>query len=380
MYKLIPVTFLSCLFALISHNMSGYDPINGTYQRKEKLFYFLTAFTLIVFGGLRTTYNDTGSYWFVYLELPKRLPTEGSLFSDIEWLKIGKNPGFEATMRVMIELGFSVQTFTLVFTAFIVGVNIWFFRKYSCHFFFSVFLYITFAGYMFGLAAIKQCTAMSMGLIATDFAIRKKYLRCILVVLAASTFHPYALMYLVLPFMFFRPWSKYTVFMLIVFAIVGVSMESLMGTILNVTDMLGENYDVSNFNREGVNPIRLLVVAVPVGLSLLNKDAVEQHEERDQYAALNLTMLNAEIMFVALFGTANFFGRLANYFLPFQAVSLPWLFKQFHYESKRTITVIACGCYLLFFIYNNGINEHFDTVFYRTNLWDYLGEFVGDFF
>lgn len=372
MTKLLPVTIISLIFAAISHYLSDYDQINGTYRRKERLFYILTSVTLIVFSGLRVIYNDTGTYLYIYSTVVESLPKLDSLFEGIDWLKIGENPGYYLIMRIMAMLGCSQQTFLMLFSILTVGVNVWFFRKYSCHFFLSILLYITFAGYMFALAAIKQCAAMAICLIATDRAIRKKYVRFLVLVLLSCTIHPYSLMYLAVPFLFFRPWSKSTVFMLIVFAIVGISLEALIGTILDVTDMLGETYDTESFIGEGVNPLRLLVTAVPVGLSLLNVDAIREHEEKDQYVMLNLTMLNAEIMFVALFGTANFFARLANYFIPFQAVSLPWLFKQFHIESKRTITMVAAACYVLFFIYNNGINENFDACFYRADLFEYI--------
>ena len=372
MIKLLPVTIISFIFAAISHYMSDYDQINGTYRRKERLFATLTAVTLILFCGLRVFYNDTGAYRHIYQTVVNSLPTQNSLFEDLEWLKIGENPGFYLIMRIMGKLGFSVQTFLLAFAAFTVGANVWFFHKYSCHFFVSIALFVTFAGYTLTLAAVKQCAAMAICLIATDRAIRKKYLRFLLLVLLSCTIHPYSLMYLVVPFLFFQPWSKSTVFMLIAFALIGIGLEALIGTILNVTDMLGESYDANSFIGEGVNPIRLLVAAVPVVLALLNRDAIRKHEEKDQYAMVNLTMLNAEIMFVALFGTANFFARLANYFIPFQAVSLPWLFKQFHIESKRTITVVALFCYVLFFIYNNAVAEKFDYFFSSISFLDYL--------
>lgn len=380
MTKLIPVTLISFLFAAISHYMSGYDQINGTYQRKERLFYTLTAVTLILFSGLRTCYNDTNTYEHIYETTVANLPKQKSLFEGINWLTIGENPGFHAILRMMAKLGLSTQNFIMIFAAFTVGTNLWFFRKYSCHFFVSILLFVTFAGYIFTLAAIKQCAAMAIALIATDRAINKKYFRFLLLLLLACTIHPYSLMYLAVPFLFFRPWSKYTIFVLIAFALIGVSMQSLMGTLVNVTDMMGENYNAESFTGEGVNPIRLLVTAVPLGLSLLNMETIRKNEEKEQYLMVNLTMLNAEIMFVALFGTANFFARLANYFIPFQAVSLPWLFKQFDYESKRTITVLASVGYLLFFVYSFSINESFDWNYGSVPFLDYIKSLFGGVF
>lgn len=368
MQKIFPIVVFSVIMAALSHRNSGYDPIECRYYRKERLFYTVMSVALILFAGLRTFYNDTSVYLYGY----KTISQNPNWYEEIVWSKIGDNPAFTFVQGVMVKLNFSSQTFLLVFSAFTVGVNLWFFRKYSCNLWMTVLLYLVFAGYIFSLAAIKQCTAMAICLIATDRAINKKYIRFVLYVLLASLFHPYALMYLIVPLLFFRPWSKYTGIMLVVFGIIGFSMQSLIGTLLDVTDMLGENYNAASFTGEGVNPIRLLVTAVPVALSFLAAEQIAEDEEKDQYLILNLTMLNAEIMFVGLFGTANYFARLANYFIPFQALSIPWLLKHYDYNSRRTITLAASVCYVLFFIYNNGIQESFDAHFYSTPLWAYL--------
>jgi hypothetical protein len=233
-------------------------------------------------------------------------------------------------------------------------------------------MFLSISGYTFHMAAIKQCTAMAFCLIATDRAINKKYIMFVVSVLLGSLFHPYALMYLIVPFLFFRPWSKATLFMIAIFAAVGFGMESLIGTILNVTDMLGENYNATSFIGEGVNPFRLLVVSVPAVLAFLVKDQIGEKEEKDQYLLVNLSMLNAEIMFVALFGTANYFARLANYFLTFQALSIPWLFTHFEEKSKRLVTNVGVICYVLFFIYSQAIHESFDGNYFSITLMEYL--------
>lgn len=372
MRKLLPITIFSIFMAFLSHRNSRYDPIECRYHRKERLFYTIMAIGLILFAGLRIDYNDTGTYRFLYNNTVKDLENYATLWDGIDWMKIGENPGFVFIMRAMAQQSFSVQSFTMVFTAFYVGVNLWFFRKYSCNLWMSVLLYITFAGYIFSLAAIKQCTAMALCLIATDQAINKKYIRFLIFVLIACLFHPYALMYLAVPFLFFRPWSKNTVFMLVLFGLIGFGMQSLVGTLLNVTDMLGESYNAESFIGEGVNPLRLLVTAVPAVLALMTAEQIAENEERDQYVIVNLTMLNAEIMFVALFGTANYFARLANYFIPFQAVSIPWLLKHYDYQGRKTIVLLAVIGYALFFIYCVAINESFDTSFYSIKLWQYL--------
>lgn len=375
MSKLLPVVLFSLFMAVLSHKYSGYDYINGVYYRKERLFYTIMSIAMILFVGLRTYYNDTTTYLHGY----NRLEVEPGWQKTIEWIKIGSNPGFVFTQSVLKELNASENTFLLVFAVFTVGITIWFYRKYSCNFWITILLFFSISGYTFHMAAIKQCTAMTFCLLATDRAINKKYVQFVIFVLLGSLFHPYALMYLIVPFLFFRPWSRYTLILLMIFGLVGVSLEGLLGTMLNVTDMLGENYNSASFMGEGINPIRLLVVSVPSVLALIVKDQIGEKEERDQYIIMNLTMLNAEIMFVALFGTANYFGRLANYFVPFQALSIPWLLKHFDRRGKSTMTFLAVSGYALYFVYSQAINERFDACFFGISLWDYLKDCFGGF-
>lgn len=368
MWKLIPITIFSLLMAWLSHRQSEYDPINCKYKNKEKFFYTIMAIGMILFAGLRILYNDTGTYMFGYRTIQKNIDA----FGEVEWGSWGSNPAFWYVQRLMVAMNFSDQSFIMVFSIFILCVQLWFYRKYSCNLWMTILLYIAFAGFTFALAAIKQCTAMAICLIAVDRAINKKYLRFVIYVLIAAMFHPYALMYLVVPFLFFRPGSGYTWVMLGIFAMVGFGLETMLGGLLSVTDMLGESYDASSFMGEGVNPLRLLVTAIPSVVALMATKQIKADEDKEQYLMVNLTMLNAEIMFVALFGTANYFARLANYFLPFQALSLPWLLKQFDQNGKRTMTVFATMGYVMFFIYSQAIHERFDWNFYSITLWSYL--------
>ena len=368
MEKLLPVSIFAIWMAVLSHQHSGYDPINGVYRHKERLFYAALSVALIALAGLRTFYNDTTTYLIGYQQL-RELPER---YQNLDWLKIGDNPGFVFVQGILLQLNASDQTFLMVFSIFTVGTTLWFYRKYSCNLWLSILMFFSISGYTFHMAAIKQCTAMAFCLIATDRAINKKYIMFVVYVLLGSLFHPYALMYLIVPFLFFRPWSKATLFMIAIFAVAGFGMELLIGTILNVTDMLGEHYNAASFVGEGVNPFRLLIVSVPAVLAFFLKDQIGEQKKRDQYLIVNLAMLNAEIMFVALFGTANYFARLANYFVPFQALAIPWLLKLFDQRGRRSMMFLAVLGYSVYFIYSQAVHESFDSCYYGITLWDYL--------
>ena len=367
MSELIPITVAAIVLALLSHNASEYDRLHCRYGRQDRLWFGIMAVAMVLFVGLRTQYNDTQNYTAAY----KAMAIPEDLFAQMHW-ELGDNPLFTVCNRVLRKLNFSDQSFLLFYSAVTVGINLWFLRKYSSNFPFSVFLFLSLGAFTFTLAAIKQCIAMAICLIAIDRALRRKYISFVLWVLLAAGFHPYALMYLIVPMLMFRPWSIMTIVMLGCFAVAGVIMESLIGTIVDVTDLLGENFDAASFTGEGVNPFRVAVVAVPILVSFFTRTEIARKHDRVQNLMVNLAMLNAEIMFVGLFGTANYFARLANYFLPFQALAMPWLLSHFEPRSRQLMTVGAVCGYGAFYVFSNAILDDFDYHYASVTIWKYL--------
>ena len=185
MSELLPITLLSIFLAILSHRRSEYDPISMTYQKKEKLFYIILVIYMTLFVGLRTDYNDTRTYTDAY-NMMEIGDTFNELFDGIEWLKLGENPGFEITSRILKYFGASDQTYLMFYAILTICINLWFLRKYSRNFAWSLFLYVTFSGYTFALAAIKQCIAMAFCLIAVDRHIQKKNLGFVFWILLAA--------------------------------------------------------------------------------------------------------------------------------------------------------------------------------------------------
>lgn len=370
MSELLPVVLTSLILAVLSHYTSVYDRNGMRYVRKEWVFYAILMVVMILFVGLRTRYNDTGMYRHAY-----SLMEPGDIFTDVDW-RIGNNPGFNVVNQLLVNLGVDVQTWLMFYAAITVGIYLWFIRKYSCNLWLTVFLFITAGAYTFTLAAIKQCVATAFCLVGVDQAIRKKWFSFVLWVALGSLFHAYAIMYLIVPLLMFEPWTKKTYWMLGAFGMAGILLQPLMGTVISITSMLGEEYEAASFSGEGVNPFRLAVVMVPVVLSFMTRRVIAKKNDRVMNVMVNLVMLNAAIMFVALFGTANYFARLANYFLIFQCITIPWLFSNFDRQTRRWLIPVAVVCYVLYFYYANVINQHFDSGFSSVTLREYLQSLV----
>ena len=370
MSKLLPVFIFSLIMAYISDKRAHIDFNkfgDKIYRHKEKIFFFLMAVVAIVFVGLRTSYNDTETYRYSY----ELMPTGMGNILNLD-LSLGSNPGFNILNTILKTIGFSTQDFLMIYAVVTVGIYFWFVRKYSDNIWLSVFLFFTMGCYTFTMAAIKQCVAVAFCLVGIDRLLREKKISFVFWILLASTFHPYSLMYLIAPFLMFKPWTNKTYILLAVFGLIGLGIQPLLGTVVDITTMLGEEYDAATFTGEGINIFRLAVVWVPVIVSFFVRKYLREANTKKDNLILNLTILNAEIMFIGLFGTANYFGRLANYFLIFQALCLPHLFNGFTTRSKKIITIICVICFLLYFYYANVINQYFDSQFNYVSFISYL--------
>ena len=218
----------------------------------------------------------------------------------------------------------------------------------------SIFYFFTMGVYTFTFAALKQTAAVAFLVIATDRAIQGKNIKFLVWVIAAELFHPYAFVYLIVPFMFFKPWSRKTWWLLLGTIIVAFGLQNFLGSILEVTYSLGANYNADSFMGEGVNLFRVMVVWVPVVISFLGRDLYSE-DDRIENLFINLSMVCAMIMFIGLFGTANYFARLANYFLIFQTLSLPGLFRVFKRGNRSVVIALSIICFLAYFYYESGI-------------------------
>ena len=341
------------------------------FRRRERLVTGLLTLILIFFSGLRIWGNDTTIYIEIYELL---IPTIDKLnASNIP--SVSEGFGFFYLNSLLKTLGFSAQDYLMFFAVVTVIPYVLFVRKHSVSLVFGVFLMFTTGFYTFSMAAIKQAMATGLCLMAVDAALDRKWWRYSLWLVAAMLFHPYAVIYGLVPLLMFRPLTNLTYFYMVAFMVAGFFLESLLGTVLSVTDMMGAKYDETSFVGEGVNLFRVAVSFVPVILAMLYGKPLFRGSSREVNLMFNMAMVNALIMFVGIFGTANYFARLANYFLPAQVIILPWLLKKAHPRDQSWLIPGCIVGYLGYFIYENAIIRPFDTGYAHMSFWDYIGRF-----
>lgn len=364
MWSLLPFVIFVLIFAYLS-DLINKGRLENNGQNKERLFFVIMLMAFIYFVGLRVAYNDTHTYINIY----NSSPTDIKAIQNIDFLKIGNYPGYRAVNILMRSMGFTHNHHILVYSAFYLSVYLWFIRKYSKSLLFSIFLYITIGQLSFALAAMKQCTAVAFCLIATDAFLNNRKIKYVLFIIIATLFHPYSVLFFVLPLLKFTPWSKKTYIFLAVFFVSGIALQGLLiGGIFNVSTMIGGNYSTTSFSGEGLSAFRVLIAWVPLALSLFVRKKISELNNSTVNLFINLMMINAGITFIALFGTANYFIRLAYYFEIFQVISLPYILSMFEGNQKRILTSLSVIGYLMYFVYTNAIASTFDNNYARIKL------------
>ena len=341
------------------------------YRRRE---YTVTALLILLLGffcGLRIWGNDT----VTYLEIYEYLTPTWDKITPQNTPSFSSGLGFFYVSSLLKTLGFSSQDYLMFFAFATVIPYVIFVRRYSGSMVFGVFLMFATGFYTFSLAAMKQCMATGLCLDALPHAMDRKWIRYFLGVAAAMLFHPYAGIYLLVPFMTFKPWTSRTFLYVAIFVAAGFYLESLLGTVLDITDMMGASYDETSFTGAGVNIFRVAVSFVPLGLAALFGKNLFRDSTGTEDIMFNMAMLNALIMFVGMFGTANYFARLANYFLPAQVIVIPWILRKSHHQDRFWLVLACVAGYLGYFYYENAIIRPFDTGYAHMSLWDYLATF-----
>lgn len=324
--------------------------------RKDWAFVGLVI-VLVLFAGLRTSYNDTWNYINAFYSAP----------GITEWLSEPENfnpftnPLFYFYQSVIKSVFNDAQM--LIFISALVTQLCFlnFFKRYAKHFTFSIFLYFTLGTYVFTLAAIKQVLGMAVVTLAFPYLEKKKWVPYYLTVLIAALIHTYAIAFAVLPFFRRKPWGLFTFIFILVTAILMMNFEVAITEFMDQANDLGKTLaDYEVFDSATINIFRLGVYAVPPAISFVFQKWVLRDATKMDYVLIYMSIISLAFMIMGTQSGANMFGRMANYFELGTICCLPTMLeKTFEERSYKLIVLAATVCFLGFFFYANAININF---------------------
>ena len=346
------------------------------YHRRPRFIYFALMTVLVCFGGFRGQYNDTWTYRDAYVYIAKPFP---EAWNTISW-DLGENPAFQIVMSFLKTYDVEVHLFLFFFFFWTTLFFMMFIRRYHTDFTLTIYFFITMGSFTFNMAAMKQVMATGICLAAIPLAMEKKWLKYyVLIVGVSALFHPYSLMYLIVPFMTFQPWSKWGYVMLTGIIVGGFLFRPLVGTVIDITTAIGENYTTEMLSGEGISILRLLAFWIPVVLSFIYRKVLFCGSTKEENLFVNLMIVYAGIMFMGLFGTALYFGRLSNYFSMMPVIALPWMLRKIReYNPKDGLFISACAvvAFFMFFYFSNTLETVFSTSYAAVT----PGQFLKYFF
>lgn len=347
------------------------------YFRNPTDTYMLIAILWITcFAFLRIDYNDTAAY----IKAFQNAQPLAAGFASGEYFHWMENPlssfyrdlmrGFTSNYHVYFLLPALLHSIALVKLC----------KHYSVSPGMSLLLYFCLGAYsMLFLAAFKQGMAMAILLLALPYAEEKKYIRYSLLVMLATLFHFYAIVYLLVPLLFGKPWGKTTWILLGVTLFTLATYDATLGAVMkNVDEMGGDIAAEELFDGNSINELRVAVYWVPGLLALFFRRHVNHNSTRMENLFVNLSILCACVLSIGLAEGANLYGRMSGYFVISICIALPYIIKKtFTRASAAFVSTVAVGLFLFYFYYEYAIGGDFGAEYRTITLGRFLLELLG---
>lgn len=318
---------------------------------------------LIVVAALRKSgFGDTAAYIIWFRNAP-------ATFSGIPEVlaKEGKDKGFDVfTILLKIIIGDHYQIYFGIIAAICLLCVAFVYRKYSCNFAMSMFLFLASSDYIqWTHNGMRQFIAASVILASTDLLLNKKFLQYYAVVLVMSMIHASALVMIpVSLFVLGGPWNKRTV----LFTMVTLIAINFSGPLRDlIVDFMTETQYSSEVNQfletEGTNVYRVLVFCVPPALALVFRRYLLSAKSPVLNLATNMSIISMGIYIVSAATSGIFIGRLPIYFSLYNYIILPWLVENvFDRNSKRLVYACLIVSYLAFYWYQMTVAWDFSAL------------------
>ncbi|MBP5620741.1 MAG: EpsG family protein [Thermoguttaceae bacterium] len=319
---------------------------------------------ILLFTGLRTTYNDTMTY------------TEGYALVNADNFGIKdvfRNNGGFNLFQVIIKTLMGSDPQNLIFVSGVVTTLLYvpFLIKYSDDFKTSLFWFLIGQG-MFCMAGIKQAISMGIALYSLEKYIQRRYSHSIILLWLAFSFHPHVLCLVVAPLLMKRSWSQTTV-------LVSMGIVALFGNLDFLFDTFGDlARDLSA--DYSINPLRVVVCSIPVVISFLYKKQINNSRDLILILGVNMNIISFLFIILGFFFSPIYMGRMSLYFDLISFLYIPKLIKT---TIGKQGTFYSMSYYLLFFMFfmcdmnKGGFGSFFNDRFHHINLFTYLSS-LGD--
>lgn len=342
--------------------------------RKSDLFMMIAIVWMTCFSFLRTSYNDTANY----IGLWNNAKPIRDFIKDGGLLDLTGNPLslFWESLSHNIAENYHVYFLPPALLSSFAVVKL--FKRYTINPAFSMLIFFSIGTYIMYLTALKQCFAIFFLLLSIPYAIEKKYIKFYVLVIIAILFHTHAFMFLILPFLFGKPWGKVTWAGLAVTIFAMLTYDMTLGAFMRYAQSIGALVDEGElFDGHQINILRVFVYWVPSIMAFVFRKRLFADSKREENLFANMAIVSSIILMLGTVQAANLFARMAAYFEIAQAITIPWMIKKvFEKKSAQVVSIAACCCYFIYFFYEFGVSKNFGTDYSAISLFEFFAELI----
>ena len=363
--------YLSQTYYPVEPQLDGHQIGNHHFMlRRADVFMIIVIAWLTCFSFLRTSYNDTGNYIYMF----NNAPTTEEFIVQGGLNKLTGNPlsyWYQSFLHDLTE-NIHIYFFLPAFLSSFAVVKI--FKRYSVNPALSLLIFFSIGTYVMYIAALKQCFAVFFLLLSIPYAIDKKYIHFYLLVFVAILFHTHAFMFAILPLLFEKPWGKVTWILLGAALFAMATYDVTLGAFMNYAQSIGAFVAEDEvFDGHSINTIRVIVYWVPAIFALLFRRRLFTCSTRGENLFVNMSIVSAFILMIGMVEGANLYARMAGYFEIATALALPWMIqKLFTKQSARLVSIASIILYFGYFYYEFAFSKGFGTDYSAISLWQFI--------
>lgn len=199
---------------------------------------------------------------------------------------------------------------------------------------------------------MRQFIAASLLFLASDLIKEKKLLQFLAVCFLLMTIHYTAV--LVIPMYWIaqgKAFNRKTILFMILVLTAVVFLEPFINILENILEGTAYSGATSQFvEDDGVNIIRVLVMAVPVLISFICRGLIDKENDSYINICVNMSIACVSFYFLGVFTSGILIGRIPIYFEMYNLILLPWLFNHcFTPNSRKLIYSICTVCFFAFY-------------------------------
>lgn len=350
--------FLLLIIVAILAVLMGQRTVVNVYGEKQIHYTWLPvlaiAIPMIYVAGTRRSlvpdFGDTTAYLLAFRESPTSLAELFSSFTEDT-----KDKGFEVFTTIVKSIigNREIIYFSLIAAICIICVLATY-KKYSCNFIVSAFLFLASADYIqWTFNGIRQFLAVSIIFACTGLILKKKYVPLIIIILLVSTIHASTL--LMLPMVFIvqgKALNKKTLLFTGAIILSIAFVDQFTDLITNFMENSQYSGEVDQYlSTEGTSIQRVLVYSIPAILTLMFKKYIDKADNPVINLSSNMCLCAALTMVLSSFTSGLFMGRLGIMFSLYNYIQVPWIIEHVFTKRSTRVIYIAMICFYMFYYY-----------------------------